>query len=318
MLDRIKVTSATTGTGTYTLDSGSATGYRSFFDASPSTAIMVPYIAVSGSSWECGYGVYDGNNPGTLTRAEIMASSNSGSAVSWPAGAKEIVAGALASTFIGPGLRHAWREAGAPTVNDDETKGFSAGSLWETGSDLYKCYSAGAGAANWFRMSSPLRKVGAGNVADISFDPGAADDPSPRTEFNIAMYRDDGVTAFKQRTAQILAGADTNGTTPSTVSIDAPSGGGVLKGVIVATINAGANVRHSKAWNAEIVYRSTGATATIIGSASVTSIAGDTALSGATAAAAASGGDIQFTLTGVTGETVTWSVSLRCDEVLGS
>lgn len=83
--DRVRETSTTTGTGTYTL-AGAETGFRTF-----STAIgngnTTLYVAVMGSNWEVGLGTV---GAGTLARTTILASSNAGSAVNWSAGTKQI------------------------------------------------------------------------------------------------------------------------------------------------------------------------------------------------------------------------------------
>lgn len=44
--------------------------------------------------------------------------------------------------------------SGAPTVNDDVTAGYSAGSLWIYGTAVYICVSAADGAASWALQQS--------------------------------------------------------------------------------------------------------------------------------------------------------------------
>lgn len=82
-IDRAKETTTTTGTGSYTV-AGAVAG----FQAIP-TGRLVTYVVkeVSGNSWEVSRGIKTST---TLTRASVLASSNSGSAVSWAAGTKEI------------------------------------------------------------------------------------------------------------------------------------------------------------------------------------------------------------------------------------
>jgi hypothetical protein len=88
--DRVKDQTATTGTGTITLDSVAPTGYRTFASAHTNGA-TVRYLILdsSGSSWEVGQGVFNSAGP-TLTRATIDASSNSGSLVSFTSGLKVV------------------------------------------------------------------------------------------------------------------------------------------------------------------------------------------------------------------------------------
>lgn len=87
LIDRIKTTSTTTGTGAMTL-AAAPTGYRL-----PGAATVVPYVIDSGGAdWEIGHGTMDGT---TLTRTQVWASS-SGGAVNFGAGTKTIVVGAIA------------------------------------------------------------------------------------------------------------------------------------------------------------------------------------------------------------------------------
>jgi hypothetical protein len=86
--DRVKETTTTTGTGTYSL-AGAATGFRTFVAGAGSTSV-VTYVAENGTDWEVGEGTVTSGSPDTLSRTTILASSNGGSAVSWAAGTKNI------------------------------------------------------------------------------------------------------------------------------------------------------------------------------------------------------------------------------------
>lgn len=88
----VKETSATTGTGTLSLD-GAATGFRTFLAADQiSTGDYVHYLVKSadGAEWERGAGVITSGTPDTLSRAFVFESSNAGSLVSFSAGTKEV------------------------------------------------------------------------------------------------------------------------------------------------------------------------------------------------------------------------------------
>lgn len=92
--DRVWETTTTTGTGTLTL-AGAKTGYRSFAVVGDGNA--VPYCITDGTDYEVGVGTY-GASGTTLTRASTpLASSNSGAAVSWGAGTKDVFCVAPAS-----------------------------------------------------------------------------------------------------------------------------------------------------------------------------------------------------------------------------
>lgn len=88
--DRVKETSTTTGTGTLNLD-GAAFGFQTFV-AGAGNGAKVPYcIAHQGAAeWEVGLGTVTDSSPDTLSRDEIWASSNSGSAVNFSAGTKDV------------------------------------------------------------------------------------------------------------------------------------------------------------------------------------------------------------------------------------
>ena len=88
LADRVRETSATTGTGSFTLD-GAVTGFQSF-DAVLNTADTTYYtIALQGATeWEVGIGTFTA--PSTLARTTILSSSNSGSAVNFSAGTKDV------------------------------------------------------------------------------------------------------------------------------------------------------------------------------------------------------------------------------------
>jgi hypothetical protein len=87
--DRVKDTSATTGTGTYTLNNSPPTGFQAFSVVGDGNTCN--YLATDGVDWEVGQGVYTDSTK-TLTRALILASSNSGSAVSWSGAGPRTVA----------------------------------------------------------------------------------------------------------------------------------------------------------------------------------------------------------------------------------
>lgn len=88
LADRVKETTTTTGTGTITL-AGAQLGYQSF-SAIGNGNITYYTIAGQGSSeWEVGIGTYTSSGT-TLSRDTVLASSNSGSAVNFSAGTKDV------------------------------------------------------------------------------------------------------------------------------------------------------------------------------------------------------------------------------------
>lgn len=85
--DRVQETTLSTGASDYTL-LGAKTGFQSF-GAVMANSDTTYYAVTDGISWEVGIGTYSTTGP-TMARTTILASSNGGSLVSWPAGSKDI------------------------------------------------------------------------------------------------------------------------------------------------------------------------------------------------------------------------------------
>jgi hypothetical protein len=85
--DRVKETTTTTGTGSFAL-AGAVTGYDSFGQIGSGNTTYYAVYLDGGSEWEVGIGTY--TSPSTLSRDTILASSNSGSVVTFSAGQKTI------------------------------------------------------------------------------------------------------------------------------------------------------------------------------------------------------------------------------------
>lgn len=103
LVNRAKMSTATTGTGTLTL--GSAVGgYQSFADAGVSDGNTVRYVIEDGSAWEIGSGVYTAS--GTTLSRTVIESSNadapinlSGAAVVYVTAAAEDILQPVGSTI---------------------------------------------------------------------------------------------------------------------------------------------------------------------------------------------------------------------------
>lgn len=101
--DRVKETTTTTGTGTVTL-LGASAGFQSFSAIGNGNVTYYAIVGQSTTEWEVGIGTYTSSGT-TLSRDTILASSNSGSAVNFSAGTKDVFvtypasAGQLPYTF---------------------------------------------------------------------------------------------------------------------------------------------------------------------------------------------------------------------------
>jgi hypothetical protein len=83
LADRVRQTSTTTGSGTFTLD-GSVTGFQSFSAIGDGNTTY--YTITLDSQWEVGIGTY---SAGTLTRDTVI-SSSTGSKIAFAAGTKDV------------------------------------------------------------------------------------------------------------------------------------------------------------------------------------------------------------------------------------
>lgn len=86
--DRVRETTTTTGTGTVTLG-GAATGFQSFSVIGDGNTTFYTIQLANTNEWEVGIGTYTSSGT-TLSRDTILESSNSGSAVNFSAGTKDV------------------------------------------------------------------------------------------------------------------------------------------------------------------------------------------------------------------------------------
>ena len=85
--DRVKETTTTTGTGTYTL-AGAVTGFETF-TANLDNSDTTYYACTDNTDFEIGIGTFTSSGT-TLARTTILASSNSNNAVNWSSGTRTI------------------------------------------------------------------------------------------------------------------------------------------------------------------------------------------------------------------------------------
>ena len=117
--DRVKETTATTGTGTLTL-AGALTGFQSFSSAlSDGDTTYYAIFESNTGEWEVGLGTFTASGT-TLARTTVLASSNSGSAVNLTAGSAEVF-------ITQPATKAAYFDASGDLVlNQDPTSNLQA------------------------------------------------------------------------------------------------------------------------------------------------------------------------------------------------
>ena len=156
--DRVKDTSTTTGTGNITVSGSAPFGYRTF-----STVLSVGdtfYYAIQGQStaeWEIGVGTYASTNQ--FARTTVLASSASGSAVSFSSGTKNVFI-TLAAARTLQLKSGATPTAGSIPYGDGSTLSYS--SVGTTGQVLV---SGGSGSPTW-------SSAGTGSVTSVAVSGG--------------------------------------------------------------------------------------------------------------------------------------------------
>jgi len=116
--DRVKETTTSTGTGSITL-AGAVSGFQSFNAIGNGNTTF--YTIAGGTEWEVGIGTYTASGR-TLSRDTILDSSNSGSAVNFSAGTKDVFVSYPAErTITGGGGGVGALIANATTVTESYT-----------------------------------------------------------------------------------------------------------------------------------------------------------------------------------------------------
>jgi hypothetical protein len=156
--DRVKDTSTTTGTGNITVSGSAPFGYRTF-----STVLSVAdtfYYAIQGQAtaeWEIGVGTYASSNQ--FARTTVLASSASGSAVSFSSGTKNVFL-TLAATRTLQLKSGDTPTAGSIPYGDGSTLSYS--SVGTAGQVLV---SGGSGSPTW-------SSAGTGSVTSVAVSGG--------------------------------------------------------------------------------------------------------------------------------------------------
>jgi len=123
LVNRAKMSTSTTGTGTITLGSASA-GYQSFAAAGVADGDVVRYVIEDGTAWEVGYGTYTAS--GTTLSRTVMESSNSDAAINLSGAATVFVGAAAEDVPNGTAATAVTVSSGTYTLNLAENTVFHA------------------------------------------------------------------------------------------------------------------------------------------------------------------------------------------------
>jgi hypothetical protein len=174
--DRVKETATTTGTGTFTL-LGASTGYQSFAAVGNGNTCYYVIAHQTLTEWECGVGTYTSSGT-TLARTAITSSSNSGSAVNFSAGTKDVFISPIAD-FLNGAVR--WeppvgmRLSATTNVYVTTTDVTAAGTLyWTTvlsgGTGVVTGYNGSAIAQKTVQQKSLSLTLTSGKNYDVFYD----------------------------------------------------------------------------------------------------------------------------------------------------
>ena len=134
--DRVKETSTTTGTGTFSL-AGAETGFETFVAGVGIGNTTYYSIVLDGTNeFEVGIGTVTDASPDTLSRDTVISSSNSDSKVDFSAGTKNVFCTLPASRAMSPSMTATdYLVTHATTLSQDQTiaSGVLAGPVTITG-----------------------------------------------------------------------------------------------------------------------------------------------------------------------------------------
>ena len=134
--DRVKETSTTTGTGTFSL-AGAATGFETFVSGVGTGNTTYYSIVLDGTNeFEVGIGTVTDASPDTLSRDTVISSSNSDNKEDFASGSKTVFCTLPASRAMSPSMTATgYVVTHATTLDEDQTlaSGVLAGPVTITG-----------------------------------------------------------------------------------------------------------------------------------------------------------------------------------------
>jgi len=126
LVNRAKMSTSTTGTGTITLGSAE-TGYQSFADAGVADGDVVRYVIEDGDDWEIGSGTYTAS--GTTLSRTVDESSNSDAALNLTGSAVVFITAAAGDVFQGELIAENPSSPTAPSATGTNAVAIGTGSI---------------------------------------------------------------------------------------------------------------------------------------------------------------------------------------------
>ena len=193
--DRIKETTTTTGTGTYTL-AGAVTGFETF-TANLSNGDTTYYCCTDNSDFEVGLGTFASSGT-TLARTTILSSSNSNSAVNWTSGTRTIFCTLPAAKAVIEDGSDNVTVGGDVSVGDDLTVNGGVVEVKNTGAQSVVRFYCESSNAHYAQIQAP---------AHADFDGNKTLTLPASTDTLVGRATTDTLTN-KSLTAPILTGSD--------------------------------------------------------------------------------------------------------------
>ena len=211
LVNRAKVTTATTGTGTITLGSAES-GYQSFADAGVSDGDVVRYVIEDGSDWEIGSGTYTAT--GTTLSRTVDESSNSDAALNLTGSAVVFITAAAEDI---------------PDLYDDN-RGVGQAYTLATGSD--------AVAIGYSTLASGDSSIAAGHTADAT---GAGSNALGYSAQAVGAFSTAIGRAYSSGSGSFAANIDTNSSSYGAQNTDAIAIGKNAKATLANSVAIGTN-----------------------------------------------------------------------------
>ena len=211
LVNRAKVTTATTGTGTITLGSAES-GYQSFADAGVSDGDVVRYVIEDGDDWEIGSGTYTAT--GTTLSRTVDESSNSDAALNLTGSAVVFITAAAEDI---------------PDLYDDN-RGVGQAYTLATGSD--------AVAIGYSTLASGDSSIAAGHTADAT---GAGSNALGYSAQAVGAFSTAIGRAYSSGSGSFAANIDTNSSSYGAQNTDAIAIGKNAKATLANSVAIGTN-----------------------------------------------------------------------------